>query len=97
MVQLSDHSILCTSYGWAWLRPEAAKTMTNLASVGNFAFLGGYILRSADGGHHWDEPIIPPAIPQANCAGPVRKSRCGIQPRSDVRRPEWKPLLGSRK
>lgn len=65
MVQLSDHSILCTSYGWAWLRPEAAKTMTNLASVGNFAFLGGYILRSADGGHHWDEPIIPPAIPQA--------------------------------
>jgi hypothetical protein len=66
MVQLSDHSILCTSYGWAWLRSDAAKQMTNLGMVNGFAFLGGYILRSTDGGKHWDQPIVPPSVPDAN-------------------------------
>jgi hypothetical protein len=66
MVQLSDHSILCTSYGWAWLRPEAAKQMKDLGMVNGFAFLGGYLLRSTDGGKHWDQPIVPPSVPEAN-------------------------------
>ncbi len=74
MVQLSDHSILCTSYGWMWLRPEAAKEMKNLGMVGGFAFLGGYILRSADGGKHWDAPIVPPSVPGANVLDPYGKT-----------------------
>ena len=66
MVELSDRSILCTSYGWAWLQPETAKHLKNLGMVTGFAFLGGYILRSEDGGKHWDPPIIPPSVPGAN-------------------------------
>lgn len=66
MVQLSDGSILCTSYGWMWLPPAEAKNFKNLGKSGDFAFTGGYILRSTDGGHDWDKPIVPPALPQAN-------------------------------
>lgn len=66
MVQLSDHSILCTSYGWALVRPDVAPRMKNYFHAGNFVTLGGYILRSLDGGHTWQEPIIPPALPDAN-------------------------------
>lgn len=66
MVQLSDHSILCTSYGWASVRPDIMQKMKGTFHVGNFATLGGYILRSLDGGHSWQEPIIPPALPDAN-------------------------------
>ena len=66
MVQLSDDSILCTSYGWAWLQPESVKQLKNLGMVSGFAFLGGYILRSEDGGKHWGPPIIPPSVPEAN-------------------------------
>src|SRR6266700_4527143 len=60
MLQSRDHSILCSSYGWAELRGEAAAKMTNAYRHGNFVFLGGYILRSKDGGHSWQGPIIPP-------------------------------------
>src|SRR6266699_2621483 len=49
MLQLRDHSILCSSYGWAELRGEAAAKMTNAYRHGNFVFLGGYILRSKTG------------------------------------------------
>src|ERR1700722_160958 len=66
MVELSDQSILCTSYGWGWLRPDSAEQLKNLGMAGGFAFLGGYILRSEDGGKHWDPPIIPPSVPDAN-------------------------------
>ncbi|HZQ45990.1 MAG TPA: sialidase family protein, partial [Verrucomicrobiae bacterium] len=66
MVQLSDHSILCTSYGWAFVRPDVVPRMKGTFFAGNFATLGGYVLRSLDGGHHWQEPIIPPALPDAN-------------------------------
>jgi len=31
--------------------------------LGDFAFLGGYLLRSRDGGHTWGGPNIPPPIP----------------------------------
>lgn len=62
MVQLSDNSILCTSYGWAWMPPTALPKLPQPNSVimGKFVFLGGYLLRSADGGNSWDAPIIPP-------------------------------------
>ena len=74
---------LCASYGWAWLRPEAAKTMTNLAIVNGFAFLGGYILRSADGGHHWEQTDYATRDSLSECAGHGWKTRvCDLQSRA---------------
>jgi hypothetical protein len=61
MVQLRDGTILCTSYAWAELQPSAfAKLKQPMARYGAFAFLGGFILRSSDGAHSWQQPIIPP-------------------------------------
>jgi hypothetical protein len=61
MVQLRDLSILCTSYAWARLQPEAtAKLKQPVARSGEFVFLGGYLLRSKDGGNSWEDPITPP-------------------------------------
>jgi hypothetical protein len=64
MVQLRDNSILLTSYAWAWMTPETIAKLrqpTNI-NLGKFVFLGGYTLRSRDGGHSWDKPIVPPHI-----------------------------------
>lgn len=67
MVQLRDGTILCTSYAWAELQSSAfAKLKQPMARHGAFAFLGGFILRSTDGAHSWEEPIIP-----APCQGEV--------------------------
>jgi sialidase-1 len=60
MVQLRDDSILCTSYGWALVEPAAISKLEHCFHYGNFAFLGGYLLRSKDGGRSWQAPIIPP-------------------------------------
>jgi hypothetical protein len=60
MVQLRDKSILCASYGWAEFASPPPQQMTNIYRHKNFVALGGFILRSRDGGHSWEEPIIPP-------------------------------------
>ena len=61
MVQLRDNSLLCASYAWAWVPTNVfPKLKQPVLNHGNFAFLGGYILRSKDGGDSWDEPIVPP-------------------------------------
>lgn len=62
MVQLRDNSILCSSYGWAWMPTPALAKLKQPISVnsGNFVFLGGYLLRSVDGAKSWQPPIIPP-------------------------------------
>ena len=65
MVQLKDGSILCTTYGWAWLPPKEAQTLHDTFNQGSFAFLGGSILRSQNGGHTWQTPIVPPPVPDA--------------------------------
>ena len=62
MVQLRDGTILCTSYAWSRLQPEAiARLKQPIARAGDFVFLGGYLMRSQDGGNSWQGPIIPPA------------------------------------
>jgi hypothetical protein len=63
MIQLRDHSILCSSFGWALLEQNAAAKLKQASRHGNFVFLGGYLLRSRDGGHSWQGPIIPPPTP----------------------------------
>jgi sialidase-1 len=69
MVQLHDDSIICTSYGWALLNGDATKKLAGASLHGNFVFLGGYLLRSKDGGHTWENPIFPPATPDESAYG----------------------------
>jgi sialidase-1 len=60
MVQLRDGTILCTSYAWARLQPDAiAKLKQPVARHGDFVFLGGYLMRSEDGARTWQGPIVP--------------------------------------
>jgi hypothetical protein len=62
MVQMRDGTIICTSYGWALLQPDFAAGLSDSLRHGNFAFLGGYLLRSNDGGRSWTGPFYPPHI-----------------------------------
>lgn len=68
LIQLSDGSILCASYGWAFLRPDAAANeKKNYFNSGIATFLGGYLVRSTDGAKTWQGPIYPPHIePEIN-------------------------------
>ena len=68
LVQLQDGSILCASYAWAPLHGDTfAKLKQPVARAGDFAFLGGYLLRSKDDGQTWQGPIIPsPCQGEAN-------------------------------
>jgi sialidase-1 len=72
MVQLRDGSLVCASYGWAWVQSHAIVKLKDAAKSGNFVFLGGYLVRSDDGGHHWDGPIIP-----APCQGETARDLFG--------------------
>lgn len=62
IVQLRDGTIVCTSYGWALLNPDFAAKLSDSLRHGNFAFLGGYIVRSKDGGRSWQGPLFPPPV-----------------------------------
>ncbi|GAA5221871.1 sialidase family protein [Membranihabitans marinus] len=66
MYQLKDGTILCTSYGWALLREDGLKNIKQPAFIvdKNSVFLGGYILKSTDGGDSWKGPYYPPTVPQ---------------------------------
>ena len=64
LIQLRDGSILCASYGWAFLR-EGAKALEGGESYfhsGKATFLGGYLVRSTDGGKTWQGPIYPAPV-----------------------------------
>ena len=64
MVQLKDGTLVCASYGWAQLNTNYTATLTNTSvHKGGFAFLGGYILKSKDGGDTWQGPFLPPPVP----------------------------------
>lgn len=64
MLQLSDGTILCFSYGWTFVRPDGvANLKPPVRNVGyNAIFNGGYYLRSEDGGESWQGPMRPPHI-----------------------------------
>jgi hypothetical protein len=59
MVQLRDGSILCSSYAWYQMPPPKEPAPGNRG----FEFLGGYLVRSRDGGRSWQGPILPPPVP----------------------------------
>jgi sialidase-1 len=63
LLQLRDGMLLCTSYGWAFVRPDGIPDLKKpYAETDGAIFLGGYLLRSADGGKTWQKPIYPPRI-----------------------------------
>lgn len=66
MLQLRDGTILCASYGWARLEKSAAEKFGDVSRNGDFVFMGGFLMRSVDGGENWDGPITPPAIQGLN-------------------------------
>ncbi len=63
MVQLKDGSIVCTSYGWAMIPQPGQEKMGSTLSHPPYSFLGGYIVRSDDGGKSWLGPFVPPSLP----------------------------------
>lgn len=68
LLQLQDGTLLCTSYGWAFVRPEGIPNLKKpYFLAGGAVFLGGYLVRSKDGGKSWGQPIYPPHIePEIN-------------------------------
>jgi len=63
MVVLQDQSLICSSYAFAWVRDEVKHRFPGGIRWRNSVWLGGYLLRSENGGRAWSEPIIPPPIP----------------------------------
>jgi len=63
MAQLADGSIVCTSYGWALVPEQAKDKLQDTMVHPSYAFLGGYLVRSEDGGKSWRGPIVPMHVP----------------------------------
>ena len=63
LLQLSDGTLLCTSYGWAFVREDGFQNLKQpYYQAGPATFLGGYLIRSADGGKRWGNPVYPPHL-----------------------------------
>jgi sialidase-1 len=69
LLALRDGTLLCTSYGWSFLRPDAVARLKSpyFQNREGVIFLGGYLVRSDDGGRTWSGPTYPPHItPEIN-------------------------------
>ncbi len=68
LLQLKDGSIVCASYGWQAVRPDGIGNLKQpYFESGGYIFLGGYVVRSGDGGLTWKGPYYPPHIqPERN-------------------------------
>ena len=63
LLQLRDGTLLCMSYGWALVRPDGIPNLKKpYREAGGTIFLGGYYVRSTDGGETWQGPDYPPHI-----------------------------------
>jgi sialidase-1 len=68
LLQLHGGTLLCTSYGWAFVRPDGLANLKQpYFKAGGAIFLGGYLVRSTNGGQTWQDAIYPPHIkPEIN-------------------------------
>lgn len=69
LLQLRDGTLLCASYGWSFVQPEAVAAMKKplFETKPGVLFLGGYLVRSSDSGKSWQGPIYPPHVaPEIN-------------------------------
>lgn len=62
MIELRDGSLLCASYAWLW-KPGKPVENRPTARHADYEFMGGYLVRSTDGGRTWGRPIVPPPVP----------------------------------
>ncbi len=64
LLKLRDGTLLCTSYGWSFIRPDGLGNLKkpHFINSGQAVFLGGYLLRSENGGKTWQGPVYPPHI-----------------------------------
>jgi sialidase-1 len=71
LLQLRDGSLLCTSYGWAFVRPDGVPLLKKpFSRAGDAIFLGGYLVRSDNGGKNWKGPYYPLHIAPEFYLGP---------------------------
>lgn len=65
LLQLRNGNLLCMSYGWAFVRPDGIPNLKPPVFPNAYGsiFLGGYYVRSDDGGKTWKGPYYPPHIP----------------------------------
>ncbi len=69
LLRLRDGTLLCASYGWAFVRPDGLPQLKQpvFQNMPGSVFLGGYLVRSTDGGTSWQGPIYPPHVaPEKN-------------------------------
>ncbi len=60
LLQLRDGTLLCASYGWAFVRPDGLPNLKQpYFEAGGAIFLGGYLVRSTNGGKTWQDVIYP--------------------------------------
>lgn len=63
LLQLKDGTLLCASYGWTIVRPDGIPNLKQpYFETSGFLFLGGYLVRSTDGGKFWSDAVYPPHI-----------------------------------
>lgn len=63
LLQLKNGTILCTSYGWQRIHPDARENLKQPYFGSDYIFLGGYLVRSLDGGRSWGEAVYPISVP----------------------------------
>ena len=63
MTLLSDGTILCASYLWILQQPQCPAGKVLDYTGWKHTFAGGYLMRSRDGGRHWEGPLVPPPVP----------------------------------
>lgn len=64
LLQLRDGTLLCAGYGWQFVQPEIVRDLKHIyfQNKPGVLFLGGYLLRSNDGGRTWLGPTYPPHV-----------------------------------
>lgn len=64
LMQLRDGGLLCSSYGWAFVQPSVVPRLHQPVKElkPGIVFLGGFLVRSEDGGRTWRGPTYPPRI-----------------------------------
>lgn len=71
LLQLNDGTLICTSYVWSLIRPDADSILNRKITLVQgeakhspaFTFMGGCLVRSVDGGEKWKGPIYPASVP----------------------------------
>lgn len=67
LIRLRDGTMICSSYGWTVVKPDGIPNLKKpYYTSRDFVFLGGYLLRSENGGKTWLGPYYPPSIPPEN-------------------------------